>query len=102
MLVNNAAVLVFGAITDLSTGEFERALSINLLGTFLGIRAVAPLMQAQRAGSIVNISSVDGMRGVNAFPAYVASKWGVRGLTKAAALELGHHACASIRSIPAA
>jgi 3alpha(or 20beta)-hydroxysteroid dehydrogenase len=91
VLVNNAAVLVFGAITDLAKSDFERALSINLLGTFLGIKAVAPKMQTQRGGSIVNISSVDGMRGVNAFPAYVASKWGVRGLTKSAALELGHH-----------
>ena len=91
VLVNNAAVLVFGAIDTLEKRDFERALSINLTGTFLGIRAVAPAMKAQRAGSIVNISSVDGLRGVNALAAYVSSKWGVRGLTKAAALELGHH-----------
>lgn len=91
VLVNNAAVLVFGAITDLPKVDFERALSVNLVGTFLGIRTVAPIMTAQGAGSIVNISSVDGLRGVNALAAYVSSKWGVRGLTKAAALELGHH-----------
>ncbi|WEJ69998.1 glucose 1-dehydrogenase [Pseudomonas sp. PSE14] len=91
VLVNNAAVLVFGAIEQLSKAEFERALSINLTGTFLGIHSVAPIMREQGCGSIVNISSVDGLRGVNALAAYVSSKWGVRGLTKVAALELGPH-----------
>jgi 3alpha(or 20beta)-hydroxysteroid dehydrogenase len=91
VLVNNAAVLVFGAIEELTQAQFERALSINLTGTFLGVRSVAPIMREQRAGSIVNISSVDGLRGVNALAAYVSSKWGVRGLTKVAALELGPH-----------
>ena len=91
VLVNNAAVLAFGSITELSKAAFERVVAINLVGTFLGIRAVAPVMKQQGAGSIVNISSVDGLRGVNALAAYVSSKWGVRGLTKAAALELGHH-----------
>lgn len=91
VLVNNAAVLVFGAIEQLSRAEFERALSINLTGTFLGIHSVAPIMREQGRGSIVNISSVDGLRGVNALAAYVSSKWGVRGLTKVAALELGPH-----------
>lgn len=90
VLVNNAAVLVVGGITELTKREFERAVSINLVGTFVGIRTIAPLMVAQKAGSIVNISSVDGLRGVNALAAYVSSKWGVRGLTKVAALELGH------------
>ncbi|KVG65049.1 glucose 1-dehydrogenase [Burkholderia pseudomultivorans] len=90
VLVNNAAVLMFGAITELSKRDFERAVSVNLVGTFIGIRAVAPQMMAQQRGSIVNISSVDGLRGVNALAAYVSSKWGVRGLTKVAALELGH------------
>lgn len=91
VLVNNAAVLAFGGITELAKADFERVVAINLVGTFLGIRTVAPFMKQQRAGSIVNISSVDGLRGVNALAAYVSSKWGVRGLTKAAALELGHH-----------
>jgi 3alpha(or 20beta)-hydroxysteroid dehydrogenase len=90
VLVNNAAVLVFGGITELSKSEFGRAVSINLVGTFVGIRTIAPLMAARGSGSIVNISSVDGLRGVNALAAYVSSKWGVRGLTKVAALELGH------------
>ncbi len=53
---------------------------------------IASRMIAQQRGSTVNISSVDGLRGVNALAAYVSSKWGVRGLTKVAALELGHQA----------
>ena len=91
VLVNNAAVLVFGSIEQLPKAEFERALAINLTGTFLGIQSVAPLMREQGRGSIVNISSVDGLRGANALAAYVSSKGGVRGLTKVAALELGPH-----------
>lgn len=76
VLVNNAAVLTFGGITELSKRDFERAVSINLVGTFVGIRTIAPRMIAQQSGSIVNISSVDGLRGVNALAAYVSSKWG--------------------------
>jgi len=91
VLVNNAAVLVFGTIDGLPKSEFERALAVNLVGTLLGIQGVTPAMKAQGAGSIVNISSVDGLRGVNALAAYVSSKWGVRGLTKVAAMELGLH-----------
>ena len=91
VLINNAAVVLFKAIDQLSKRDFERVVSINLVGTFLGIGAVTPIMKTQRAGSIVNISSVDGLRGANALAAYVSSKWGVRGLTKVAALELGLH-----------
>ncbi|WDD92180.1 glucose 1-dehydrogenase [Burkholderia sp. FERM BP-3421] len=91
VLVNNAAVLTFCGITELSTRDFERELSVNLVGTFVGLRTVAPYMIARKRGSIVNISSVDGLRGVNALAAYASSKWGVRGLTKVAALEFGHH-----------
>ena len=79
VLVNNAAVLTFGGITELSKREFERAVSINLVGTFVGIRTIAPRMIAQKSGSIVNISSVDGLRGVNALAAYVSSKWACAG-----------------------
>ncbi len=89
ILVNNAGVLLMKGLLDISKSEFERILGINLVGSFLGMRAVAPVLIAQGAGSIVNISSVDGLKGTNAMGAYAASKWGLRGLTKVAAMELG-------------
>jgi len=90
VLVNNAGIGLFKTIVDTEKAEFERVLAINLTGVFLGIRAVAPGMIARGRGSIVNISSNEAMRGVNGLGAYTASKWGVRGLTKVAAMELGH------------
>jgi 3alpha(or 20beta)-hydroxysteroid dehydrogenase len=70
--------------------DFERVLGVNLVGAFLGIKTVAPHMIARGKGSIVNVSSVDGMKGSNGLAAYGASKWGVRGLTRVAAMELGY------------
>jgi 3alpha(or 20beta)-hydroxysteroid dehydrogenase len=90
ILVNNAGILLFKALLQTSLAEYERVLRVNLIGTFLGIKAVAPGMIARGKGSIVNISSVDGMKGANSLGAYASSKWGVRGLTRVAALELGH------------
>ncbi|WP_114955085.1 SDR family NAD(P)-dependent oxidoreductase [Sphingosinicella terrae] len=89
VLVNNAAVLAFKALIDFEKAEFERVIDVNLVGVFLGIKSVAPHMIARGAGSIVNIASVDGMKSANSLSAYSASKWGVRGLMRAAALELG-------------
>jgi 3alpha(or 20beta)-hydroxysteroid dehydrogenase len=91
VLVNNAGVVLFRAIVDTDKNEFEKVIGINLVGTFLGLKIVAPIMMKQRKGSIINISSVDGMKGCNGLGAYAASKWGVRGLTKVAAMELGPH-----------
>ncbi|MFV3577831.1 SDR family NAD(P)-dependent oxidoreductase, partial [Mycobacterium tuberculosis] len=68
---------------------WRRIIDINLTGTFLGIRAVSPIMAKAGAGSIINISSVEGMRGSAGLHGYVASKFGVRGLTKSVALDLG-------------
>jgi 3alpha(or 20beta)-hydroxysteroid dehydrogenase len=62
---------------------------VNQTGVFLGMQTVAPHMQAQRSGSIVNISSIAGLRGASACFAYAATKWAVRGMTKGAAQELG-------------
>src|ERR1019366_6852034 len=90
ILVNNAAVLLLKSILETMLDDFERVLKVNLTGTFLGIRTVGGAMVAQGHGSIVNISSVDGLKASNALSAYVSSKWGIRGLTKAAALEFGH------------
>jgi 3alpha(or 20beta)-hydroxysteroid dehydrogenase len=91
ILVNNAGVLLFRTLIETEKNEFEKVLNINLVGTFLGIKSVAPVMIDQKKGSIINISSVDGMKGSNALGAYAASKWGVRGLTKVAAMELGFY-----------
>ncbi|MFT4054051.1 MAG: glucose 1-dehydrogenase [Novosphingobium sp.] len=90
ILVNNAGVLLFRTLLDTSIDEWQRVLNVNLTGEFLGIKAVAPGMIARGRGSIVNISSSDGLKGANGLGAYASSKWGVRGLTKVAAMELGH------------
>jgi 3alpha(or 20beta)-hydroxysteroid dehydrogenase len=89
VLVNNAAALFLGSIDDTPTEEFERILRVNVVGPFLGIRAVSPVMRAQRCGSIVNVSSTDGLMAHNGVSAYVSSKFALRGLTKTAAIELG-------------
>jgi 3alpha(or 20beta)-hydroxysteroid dehydrogenase len=90
VLVNNAGILLFKSLMQTSLADYRRVLDVNLVGMFLGIKAVAAGMIARGKGSIVNISSVDGMKGANGLAAYASSKWGVRGLTKVAAMELGH------------
>jgi 3alpha(or 20beta)-hydroxysteroid dehydrogenase len=91
VLVNNAAVLLLAALDETSRDDFLRILEVNQLGPFLGTRAVLEPMKARGGGSIVNISSTDGLKGMNGVSAYASSKWGVRGLTKSTAVELGHH-----------
>lgn len=90
VLVNNAGILLFKTIEETEKQEFEQVLGVNLVGTFLGIKTVSPRMVERGKGSIINISSVDGMKGANGLAAYCSSKWGMRGLTRAAAMELGH------------
>jgi len=89
ILVNNAAIQRFRSLLETELADFRQVLDINLLGTFLGLKIVGGEMVRQRRGAIVNISSVDGMRGANGYAAYSTSKWGVRGITKVAALEFG-------------
>jgi NAD(P)-dependent dehydrogenase (short-subunit alcohol dehydrogenase family) len=85
-LVNNAGTTGLRAtVTKTELAEWEKILSINLTGPFLGIKTLAPLMQS--GASIVNISSTVGMTGYHA-AAYSTSKWALRGLTRSAALEL--------------
>lgn len=90
-LVNNAGVLHPQNIERFSKAEIERLIGINLIGPMLGIGAVVPHMKKQRSGSIINVSSVDGFRGCNGLSVYSASKWGLRGLSRSLAFELGHH-----------
>jgi 3alpha(or 20beta)-hydroxysteroid dehydrogenase len=89
VLVNNAGIVMFGPLDTLSPADWQRTIDINLTGVFLGMRAVIPSMKRANGGAIVNISSTAGLQGYANLGAYVASKWGVRGITKTAALELG-------------
>jgi 3alpha(or 20beta)-hydroxysteroid dehydrogenase len=88
-LVNNAGVLGFGLIEDATAAEFDRVYGVNVKGPLLGMKYVGKVMKAQGKGAIVNISSLDGLRGANALGVYSSSKWALRGLTKTAALEYG-------------
>ncbi len=90
-LVNNAAILHMGSLDEIPLDEARRVIDVNLFGTFLGIRVCAPLLREAGGGSIVNIGSIDGIHGMNSIVIYSASKWGVRGLSKSAAIELGRH-----------
>jgi len=85
------SAIFYHHIADTEKEEFERVLGVNLVGFFLGIKTVGPRMIARNKGSIINVSSVDGMKGANGLAAYCSSKWGIRGLTRVAAMELGHH-----------
>jgi 3alpha(or 20beta)-hydroxysteroid dehydrogenase len=88
ILINNAGVVQWKPWTATSTEEWKRVLDINLTGQFIGIREVVGSMRKLEGDRvIINVSSIAGLQGYAAEPAYVASKWGVRGLTKAAALE---------------
>lgn len=88
-LVNNAGVLAFKPIADTEVEEFRRILDINLTGAWLGLKAVTDVLARDGGGSVVNVSSINGFVGSSGLSAYTASKFAVRGLTKAAAQELG-------------
>lgn len=89
VLVNNAGILRHAAVADMDPVEFRQVIEVNLIGTWLGIRQVVPPMTAAGRGSIVNISSIEGFAGAAGLSAYSASKFGIRGLTRSAAQELG-------------
>jgi len=89
ILVNNAGILHIGSIVETSMETFRRVVDVNASGAFAGIAAVTPSMTALGGGSIINIASIDALHGMNGLSAYTASKWAMRGLTHAAALELG-------------
>ncbi|GIG66584.1 glucose 1-dehydrogenase [Phytomonospora endophytica] len=88
-LVNNAGISTGQFIEKEPLDHFERVLRINLTGVFIGMKAAIAPMRAAGGGSIVNISSAAGLMGLALTAGYGASKWGVRGLTKVAAVELG-------------
>jgi len=90
VLVNNAGIFRKVPLIETTVELWDRIVSVNQTGVFLGMHTVAPPMIEQGSGSIVNISSVAGLEGTGAF-AYGATKWAVRGMTKCAAVDLGPH-----------
>jgi 3alpha(or 20beta)-hydroxysteroid dehydrogenase len=89
VLVNNAAIVMQKTLMDTTEEEFMNIVRINQLGVFLGMQAVFESLKENGGGSIINVSSIDGLQSKNSLTAYSATKWAVRGMTKAAALEMG-------------
>lgn len=89
VLVNNAGLVHFTPIEHFDAADADKILGVNTVGPMLGAKHVSPIMKKAGKGSIVNISSVDGLRGCNGLTLYTASKWALRGLTKSLAYELG-------------
>jgi 3alpha(or 20beta)-hydroxysteroid dehydrogenase len=88
VLVNNAGIVQVGPLKTLDVAKWQKVLDVNLTGPMLGTKAVIGPMVAAGGGSIINVSSIEGLRGAAYVHSYVASKWGLRGLTKSSALEL--------------
>ena len=87
ILVNNAGIAIAGPIVDMTLANWRRQQAINLDGVFLGVKHGIPLMAASGGGSIINVSSVAGLKGSANLAGYCATKGGVRLFTKAAAME---------------
>ena len=88
VLFNNAGICSYGLAHELSEEDWDAMLDINLKGCWIVAKHVIPSMIARRSGSIVNNSSIAGLRGMNRLSHYAASKWGLTGLTKSLAIEL--------------
>ena len=91
VLVNNAGILRWGQIEDMSLEEYMAVISVNQVGCWLGMKAVLAALKSVGGGAIVNTSSVSGFVGMGGLSAYTASKFAVRGMTKCAALEFGRY-----------
>jgi 3alpha(or 20beta)-hydroxysteroid dehydrogenase len=91
VLVNNAGIVNGSPLQKFDLTKWQQILDVNLTGTFLGMQVAVEPMIAAGGGSIINVSSIEGLRGAPWAHGYVATKWGVRGLAKSAALELAPH-----------
>ena len=89
ILINNAGIVRAAPLEHTTLEDYRAVVEVNQVGNFLGMRAVVAAMREAGGGSIVNVSSNAGLEGVHGVIGYVASKWAVRGMTKAAAMELG-------------
>jgi 3alpha(or 20beta)-hydroxysteroid dehydrogenase len=91
VLVNNAGIIKFGTIADMPLADFRNILEVNAVGCWLGMKSVIEPMTKAGGGAIVNISSIEGFTGAAGLSGYSASKFAIRGMTKAAARELGQY-----------
>lgn len=91
VLFNNAGIFNGGQLQRYKTSQWQEMLDVNLTGAFLGARASVDAIIAAGGGSIINTSSIEGLRGTPWAHGYVASKWGLTGLTKSLAMELAPH-----------
>ena len=91
VLVNNAGIVQLGPLKTLDVARWQQVLDVNLTGPMLCTKSVIQPMIDAGGGSIINVSSIEGLRGAAYVHSYVASKWGLRGLTKSSALELAGH-----------
>jgi 3-oxoacyl-[acyl-carrier protein] reductase len=91
ILVNNAGINWDGVIWKMSEEQWDSVININLKGYFNYIRAVAPIFREQKSGKIINVTSINGLRGKFGQANYSASKAGIIGLTKTVAKELGKY-----------
>lgn len=89
VLVNNAGILRFGAVDTMDPADLRALIDVNQYGVHHGLQAAAPAIERAGGGAIVNISSVEGLGGGAFLTGYTGTKFAVRGITKAAALELG-------------
>ena len=85
-LVNNAGLVKFGSVEDLSYADFKLQTEVMLDGTFLGCRAAIPYMTKGGGGAIINMASVAGLKGISTIPAYTAAKAGIIGMTRSIAI----------------
>jgi NAD(P)-dependent dehydrogenase (short-subunit alcohol dehydrogenase family) len=91
ILFNNAGICAYGLAHELPETEWDAMIDINLKGPWLVAKEIIPIMIRQKAGVIINNSSIAGLRGMNRLCHYAASKWGLTGLTKSWAIELAPH-----------
>lgn len=99
-LVNNAGILRFNELVSTPLEEFQQVVQVNQVGAFLGIKNVAPEIEAAGGGTIVNTASYTGLTGMAFVGAYAATKHAVLGLTRVAAMELAGKGYGSTPSAP--
>ena len=91
VLVNNAGIVALHSIDEMTEAQYRRLININQIGPFLGMAATIPSMKKAGGGSIINVSSVAGLVALPALSGYCASKFAVRGMSKAASTDLGKY-----------